>query len=300
MNLHWSMMTLSIPSLSWLVVRRRLMAPLSILSCWDSRLFSRAISFLSSSSWFGGYQERKDLVCRCLTGEPGCTMCAVHVFTCWLLQLSLAVFPMGKDTLHTSLSSRPASSSTWCMVLMLQDKLFRCCCSITYKDVDRLTSHFYFLEGSVDLNLTTSSPPCCHSPAVEACADTPAVACPYCVTASVPLRFACGVRCSLQSSPKCGARCGSPTSGDPAPAERERRKRCPQSCCWASHRPPLREIDISHLKRSNTADPGEFKCHQSVFAVIEICDLASGPALKSFSYRGGCWCVLCESEMSDG
>lgn len=44
------MMTRSIPSLSWLVVRRRLTAPLSIRSCCVSRLFSRTISCFSSSS----------------------------------------------------------------------------------------------------------------------------------------------------------------------------------------------------------------------------------------------------------
>lgn len=50
-TVHWSMMTRSIPSFSWFVVRRRLTAPLSILSCCDSLLFSLEISIFNSSSW---------------------------------------------------------------------------------------------------------------------------------------------------------------------------------------------------------------------------------------------------------
>lgn len=52
--LHWSIMIRSIPSLSWLVVRRRLTAPLSIRSCCDSLFFSLAISFFNSSSCYRG------------------------------------------------------------------------------------------------------------------------------------------------------------------------------------------------------------------------------------------------------
>lgn len=69
-----------------------------------------------------------------------CVCVCLCVFTCWLLPLSPAVLPTGKETLHTSLRSRPASSNTCCMVLVLLDKLFRCCCSITYEEHSHVNS----------------------------------------------------------------------------------------------------------------------------------------------------------------
>lgn len=91
--------------------------------------------------------------------------------------------------------------------------------------------------------------PCCRSPAVWTCADTPAAGSPCSATASVHPRSACGGRCSPQSDPKYGARCDWPTSGGQAPGERERQWRCRPSCRWPTLRLPLSERDASPLKR---------------------------------------------------
>lgn len=223
-------MTLSIPSLSWLVVRSRFTAPISILSCCDSLLFSLAISCFSSSSWNHSRIRPSD-------SSLDWTFKEVLRTTCWLLPLSPVGKAAGRETLHSSLSRRPASSRTCCMVFVLLHKAFMCSCK------QEVHVRVTFLKG----NAVNGQLPCRGS-AVWVCADTPAAVHPCCVTADDPRRSASGERCNPRSSPKRGARYGWPTSGGPGPTGRDGQRRCRRSCCWLSKRPARNERAASHLR----------------------------------------------------